>query len=423
VDEADAFIPQNPLPGEQRMLGAMDKIVRRGRARGLGVTVVTQRPAVIHKNVLTQIEVLITLRLVSPQDRKAIEAWIEVHGTPEQRDTLMGSLASLPIGTAWISSPGWLNVFKKVKIRQRKTFDSSATPNIGENRHVPNNLAKVDLQRLKERIEATLGQSDSGNPKHLRQYIAQLENQLRETTATKTIENAQIERLENAIESLNKTGLQVVAISQELSAALTNALPQEQKRSLLEVNLGLTSDFKNQEVKALSEKKLSTPQLKILDALAAFERFGLGEIDRKNVAVFANQSPKSSGFLNNLSSLRRQGYINYPAKSNVALTIKGQKIAKLTTPIDSMAQLHAAWYSKLSNPQARIVKALVKHYPKAIDRATLAELTIQSAKSSGYLNNLSALRSLGIIDYPASGQVVATKLLFPTTKNQKSSIP
>lgn len=37
IDEADAFIPQKPLPGEQRMLGAMDKIVRRGRARGLGV--------------------------------------------------------------------------------------------------------------------------------------------------------------------------------------------------------------------------------------------------------------------------------------------------------------------------------------------------------------------------------------------------
>lgn len=310
-----------------------------------------------------------------------------------------------------------------MKIRQRETFDSSATPNIGENRHVPNNLAKVDLQRLKERIEATIGQSDSGNPKHLRQYIAQLENQLRETTAAKTIENTQIEKLENAIKSLKETGLQLVAISQELSAALTNARPKEQQHAVLKVNDEPASNFTNQEVKTSSEKKLSTPQLKILDALAAFEGFGLSEVDRNNVAVFANQSPKSSGFLNNLSRLRSQGFINYPVRSKVALTTKGQKIAKLTTPINSMAQLHKAWYSKLSNPQARIAKALVQQYPSAIERAELAELTNQSAKSSGYLNNLSALRSLGIIDYPASGQVVATKLLFPTTKNQKSSIP
>ncbi len=304
-------------------------------------------------------------------------------------------------------------MFKKVKIRQRETFDSSATPNIGENRHVPNNLAKVDLQRLKERIEATIGPSDSGNPKHLRQYIAQLENQLQEAIAVKSIENTQLESLENVIQSLKETGMQLVAMSQELSVALTNALPQKQQHPLLDVNHEPASDFKNQEVKASPEKKLSTPQLKILDALAAFKSFGFSEVDRKNVAVFANQSPKSSGFLNNLSSLRSQGLINYPTGGRIALTTKGQKIAKLTTPINSIAQLHAAWYDKLSNPQAKIVKALVKHYPNTIDRITLAELTTQSAKSSGYLNNLSALRSLGIIDYPASGQVVATQLLFP----------
>lgn len=32
LDEADMFAPQRPMEGEQRMLGAIDKIVRRGRA-------------------------------------------------------------------------------------------------------------------------------------------------------------------------------------------------------------------------------------------------------------------------------------------------------------------------------------------------------------------------------------------------------
>lgn len=423
VDEADVFIPQKPLPGEQRMLGAMDKIVRRGRARGLGVTVVTQRPAVIHKNVLTQIEVLISLRLVSPQDRKAIEAWIEVHGTPEQRNTLMASLATLPIGTAWISSPGWLGVFQKVKIRQRETFDSSATPNIGEERRVPKSLAQVDLTRLIERIQATIGQPNSEDPKHLRQYIAQLENQLQRIAASRTIENAQIEQLENTIHYLKEKGTQLVVLAQEINAVFNNAVSSEQTSSLPKLNNKIATEFNKGKEESPSEKKVSIPQKRILDALAAFENFGLNDVERNNVAVFADQSPKSSGFINNLSSLRSQGLISYPTGGRITLTHEGKKLAKPSAPINSIIQLHAAWYGKLSKPQSRIVKSLVEKYPHAIERSELAELSQQSAKSSGFLNNLSTLRSLGVIDYPDRGQVVATSLLFPTPEKNNKTIP
>lgn len=41
LDEADAFAPQRPQRGQQRLLGAIEDLVRRGRARGLGVTLVT----------------------------------------------------------------------------------------------------------------------------------------------------------------------------------------------------------------------------------------------------------------------------------------------------------------------------------------------------------------------------------------------
>ncbi len=72
VDEADAYAPQRPQKGEERLLGAMEDLVRRGRARGLGVMLVTQRAAVLNKNVLTQVEVLVVLRTIAPQDREAI---------------------------------------------------------------------------------------------------------------------------------------------------------------------------------------------------------------------------------------------------------------------------------------------------------------------------------------------------------------
>jgi hypothetical protein len=63
---------------------AIEDLVRRGRARGIGITLVTQHSAVLNKDVLTQAEVLVALRTIAPQDREAIDAWIKVHGTPAQ---------------------------------------------------------------------------------------------------------------------------------------------------------------------------------------------------------------------------------------------------------------------------------------------------------------------------------------------------
>jgi uncharacterized protein len=137
LDEADAFAPQRPQRGQERMLGACEDLVRRGRARGLGVTLVTQRAAVLNKDVLTQVEVLVALRTIAPQDRDAVDAWIKVHGTAEQRQEMMASLPSLPVGTAWFWSPGWLDIFQRVKVRQRETFDSSRTPKVGERASAP----------------------------------------------------------------------------------------------------------------------------------------------------------------------------------------------------------------------------------------------------------------------------------------------
>src|SRR5579884_749848 len=154
------------------MLGAIEDIVRRGRARGLGVSLVTQRSAVLNKDVLTQVEVLVALRTIAPQDRGAIDEWIKVHGTPEQREELMSSLPSLPIGTAWFWSPGWLGIFQRVRVRKRETFDSSATPEVGKKIQTPKQLAQVDLEQLRGRLAATIEKAKADDPRELKRQLA-----------------------------------------------------------------------------------------------------------------------------------------------------------------------------------------------------------------------------------------------------------
>jgi hypothetical protein len=84
--------------------------------------------------------------------------------------------------------------------------------------------------------------------------------------------------------------------------------------------------------------------------------------------------------------------------------------------ITSLELLHEAWRAKLSNPQWRILDALIEVYPDSLARAELAEVAGQSPNSSGYANNLGALRSLGLLDYPSPGVIVATDLLFPALR-------
>ncbi|NHC36891.1 helicase HerA-like domain-containing protein [Scytonema millei] len=431
LDEADSFAPQKPLPGEQRMLGAIDKIVRRGRARGLGVSLVSQRPAVINKNVLTQIEVLVALRTVSPQDRGAIENWIEVHGTQEQRNQLLNSLPSLSIGTAWVWSPGWLNIFQRVQVRQRRTFDSSATPKIGVALETPKVLAKVDLSALRQRFAATSTPHQvnrQGELERLKHLVVELERKLGEKyTAHPIFQDGEVERLESAIRSLKYAGDQMLKIAQDLHSALSHVSTSKVRQSSTHIITTSAKKTKKATVAGSSNSDdryivLSASQQRILDALAAFDSLGETDIARNNVAVFAGQSPKSSGFTNNLSRLRSQGLIEYPVGGYIALTDHGRILARPIASIESFAQLHTAWYNRLPVSQARILKALVERYPDAIDRQSLAELTGQSATSSGYTNNLGTLRSLGIIDYPKPRQVIATKLLFPDLENREVKV-
>jgi hypothetical protein len=176
VDEADAFAPQKPWGDEARVLGAMQSIVRRGRARGIGVTMISQRPQVLNKDVLTQADVLCAMRLSHPRDIAAVKEWVDVHADPVEAKAMVDSLPSLPTGEAWFWAPQ-LELFKRVKIRERNTFDSSATPKPGETRIAPRQLAEIDVVALGKQIAATAEERKANDPAALKRRIAELEKQ------------------------------------------------------------------------------------------------------------------------------------------------------------------------------------------------------------------------------------------------------
>lgn len=181
IDEADAIAPQKPFADEARMVGAASDLVRRGGQRGIGVTMLTQRSAVLNKNLLTQIGILIVLQTIAPQDRKAIEAWIDVHGTVDERRALLAAMPALAQGEGFIWAPGWptaAGIFHRTRFLLPETFDSSKTPEAGGTVVAPTNAAAVDLDAFRRDMAATIERAKADDPTHLRKQLAEARAEL-----------------------------------------------------------------------------------------------------------------------------------------------------------------------------------------------------------------------------------------------------
>jgi len=241
IDEADELAPQKPFGEETRVLRAVEVLVRRGRARGLGCTLITQRPAVLNKNVLTQCSTLIVGRMMAPQDRKAVEAWVEAHGTESDKKQMMGSLATLPKFDKWVWAPA-RSVFRRVRIDERTTFDSSATPKVGIKRAEPKGLAEVDLASLRDRLAETIERAKADDPVALKKRVAELQAQLKKdaapraanalTTPNQVVVERMPEGLVEKLSELSKLARQLVETAEKAVKSGSDALRQLEQRTL-----------------------------------------------------------------------------------------------------------------------------------------------------------------------------------------------
>lgn len=458
LDEADAFAPQRPRPNQAQMLGAVEDLVRRGRSRGIGLTLATQRSAVLNKDVLTQCETLVAMCVVAPQDRKAVDEWLKAAGDEEKRIEIMGALPSLDLGEAYIWSPRWLKILKKVKVNKRTTFDSSSTPKAGRKAKTPKTRADVDMDAVREKMTATVERAEANDPRLLRARLRELEAELgTRPLASELIVGVPEEEVEERIAAavhhhvcerdrewerkiseLPASLPQLPALTKQrrgrkrqgtAKRPATATPPQTTgtrtgrfsaskpnrantgKRDTLTTSC-FTGDKGLRDIAGVAANNVPPARQRILDALRFFETIGIATVDKKQLALFADTSPKSSGYSNNLGAMRTGGLIHYPSGGTVQLTDNGRASANDNHHITTIEELHAALERKLTPAKWKIVKALIDVHPNQLTRDELAEAIDVSAASSGYSNNLGSLRTLGLLDYPVRGTVVATDILF-----------
>jgi hypothetical protein len=123
LEEAHNFIPERGF-GKAVSTHVLRTIASEGRKFGLGLLVISQRPARVDKNVVSQCNTQIILRITNPNDLSAIKKGVE--GLTAE---IVEEIRRLPPGTALVVSPE-LEKPVIVSIRVRKSRHGGASVSV-----------------------------------------------------------------------------------------------------------------------------------------------------------------------------------------------------------------------------------------------------------------------------------------------------
>lgn len=435
VEESHVFVPQRVQKGEERMLGAMEDLVRIGRNYGIGCSLISQRAASVNKDVLTQVECLFAFQTSSAQDKKALKDWVEENES--EGLSLLAQLRVLQKGDALFWSPSFLRIFRRVHIDHKDTFDASATPTAGSKPVKPQHLAQVDLDQIRDAMKETIAHAEENDVTALKAKVRNLEAQLakkpvhRPQDILPSIDPVQVKRIEALVAKLQKLTLEpaierldrvrdrlaqaqqaVIAESHNLRTMFTQTQAPIVRMPSMTVVPG-QKPLKVEMVKTRPERetKLRAGAFQMLQYLAAWAAEGL---TRRQLATFVGIKSTGTTFSSYLSNIRVADFI-VERGDCLVITAKGLEHVgndRLERPTTTQ-ELVTLWSRSLRLGAVQMLEHLVAVYPHAVGRDALAAHVNISENGTTFSSYLSNLRANGLVDDVDRIHVKASADLFP----------
>jgi hypothetical protein len=404
-DEADLWAPQRPIKGWESLLGHIEEIVRRGRVRGFIPWLITQRPAVVHKDVLSQADILIAMKLTASQDRDAIGAWIEGQADRKEGKRILGDLPRLQRGEGYLWAPGH-SLLDRVAFPPIRTFDSSRTPKRGEWLATPRRLAEVDLSAITAALAAAKDEDHPGDSKRSprsaedRRRYERLEQELAGAKARIATLEEQNRELLSRLRDIStlaapSTGAPAATVS------VSKAQPKSETRPVRSLQVAQSDTGPS------SSDGLHPAARKLLQALAqhAPARFTWGQ-----AATLAGLKPSGGHFNAGRQSLRASGYIDEAtgllAASPSGLKAAGEVPAAPSTPAERLA----LWCGRLPAPAPEMLRTLASQGARYMDVDELAAALGKKPSGGHWNSGIAVLRNNGLIETDGSRRYRSAEL-------------
>ncbi len=216
VEEVHEYIPENGSVGEcGRML---IKIGKRGRKHGLGICGISQRPADVKKDFITQCDWLLWHRLTWNNDTKVVGRILD--------NDYAQSVENLDDGEGFLMTD-WAESVQRVQFYRKQTFDAGATPGLDD-------FERPDLKSVSDDLVSELEEiSDEQQQKETR--IAELRAQLDE-------KNSRIGDLERELQDARDLSRMAEQFVEALVAEVNGPQPGKTERERMRESVIETAD-------------------------------------------------------------------------------------------------------------------------------------------------------------------------------------
>lgn len=424
IEESQLIVPESVRGDSAQMVGIYEEIIRLGRNYGIGVSMISQRPQSVNKEVLNQTECLFAFQVNGKHERVALRDWVVYHGAEK---SLVDELPSLPVGTAYVWSPQWLRILEKVQIGRKRTFDASATPKVG-GAQIRRDLKPLDLDDLKTRMASTIEKAKADDPRELRRRITELERQVKSPQQPKP--EMQIREVPvittEMLSELRATALRLSQTLETVSEQLRRLEPTTvpTRSQPVPPPAPRASGFRvpAKPVSAPARNPQSAINLrkgerKILQMFAA--RYPI-KLTKVQVATLSGFTASGGTFQQYFGTLKREGLIEVVGNE---VTISESGMAYLGTDIPQQAEtteeLLAMWDQSLREGERVILHYLVEIHPRSITKQELGDVTGYAASGGTFQQYLGTLKRNNLVEVHR-GEVVASDTLFLTQKGTRS---
>lgn len=427
LEEADVLAPQQPLGDATYLLHEVEQIARRGRNFGFRLWTITQRPARLHKDVLSMASALVLLRIRGPQDRKAVEEWVKGNAEKAELASVIESLASLKVGEGWVYAPD-VEMLERQRFPAIETLDNSATPKAGEVRGEIGELAKPDLAALLAAMTPAPAEPAKETPaqgaRAVRDELIAAESRGYEAGYAKGVADGRDEGAREAhsailgvlrpvIERLEKR-----AYGEPLEISAVAAGPETGKVVVLAERAPIGSPAGsppgNHSAPALAQEGgLETPLQKLVDGVAWWNAAGHPAPTAAQVAFIAGYSSKSSTWETYRARARRAELIEVGSEGFFRLTEKGRGFARPPAASPTLAAFHAMVRERLDGPIAKLFDVATAAYPAKVSMDDLASGAGYSVSSSTFETYRARAKRLALLIPDGAGFVRAAGWLFP----------
>lgn len=398
IDEAHIFAPEK---GNAESMSAVIDICTRGRKRGYGTILATQRLSKLHKDAAAECGNKLIGRTNLDIDVKRAADELGLNSKDAQ------NLRTLKPGEFFAFGPAISNEIVKVKIGKTVTSHPVAGTR-GMSGNTPAASSKVkqalkELADLPKELEVELKTTAD-----LKARINQLTQELKLKPAPAVDQSKIDQAIERGVSQAKvilekEFKLKLKSIKDELSEVLnkvvTSDIPTPKVSGVIQPQQHVIKHTpptrqmqKAKEVPTRdggNDAQLGACEKKILGFLASQPGKSFSKVQ---VGAMTGYAHSSGGFNNALSKLGQSGYIT---RSNAMISLNSD--ADVSEFLSGVPHTLQNWIDKLDKCQKAIYQFLLDNPSDSFDKSEVADHTGYAHSSGGFNNAISRLNTLGLI--------------------------